>query len=336
MKLNTILVNPDIYIKNTKPNCINLNNSFSTKKEYEKTESLDYKREDGLDNYLVLKKILSKLYNVSENGICLSSSGLSLATLLNQSKCFNRILCLKNTYPDMKTAYNGLYLENINSIEKNDLICIESYTIPECSSNKDLIEKYINEAKNKNAFVLVDNTYSTCYTFNPFELGVDFVLESLSKFSSGLNNTLGGILLTTDKNKDKIKNIDDLRKHYGFYLDPINCYLIQLGLQTLPIRLDKIKNTIKSIKKYLIENKIQFSVIEETGIVFIKCSENFAKEIMKSITLFQLVDSFGVNFSTINYFKEEYLLRISIGLEDPIDLINSLNEVLYLLKAGQT
>ena len=69
--------------------------------------------------------------------------------------------------------------------------------------------------------------------------------------------------------------------------------------------------------------------------IFIKCSKKFAYEIIDEIKVFQHVDSFGVSFTTLTYFKDEEILRLSIGLEDQEDLITSLTEVIDYLKVGQ-
>ena len=335
MKKESVVVSPDIYNKINKPNCLNLNNSFLSKQEYLQKEGLNYKREGGLDNYHILNKVLSSLYGIKEEQSLILSSGIAIATILNHSNLFNRILYPFYTYPDMKMAYSGIELEIINEIQENDLICIESYEIPSCKNNKDIIEKYVKEAKDKNAFVLVDNTYSTFYNFNPFKLGVDFVLESLSKHVCGFNSSLGGILLSSERGKYIFQKLNSLKNSYGLYIDPINCYLIQLGLQTLPIRLNRIQNTTNNICNFLSANSIIFSAIKELGMIFIKCSKKFAYEIIDEIKVFQHVDSFGVNFTTLTYFKDEEILRLSIGLEDQEDLITSLTEVVSYLKVGQ-
>lgn len=333
MKKDTLLVTPDIYKDIVKPNTINLNNSFSSDFDIQHGRFLKYKRGDSVDNRLALAIVLSKIYNKNSNEILIVNSGVAPATLISISEEFNKIFYLKDTYPEMIDAYNlknkAIELTDLNEISENDIICLESCSIPYCIDNRNYIIDLVKKAHSINAYVLVDNSCYTGLVFNPFDYGVDFVVESLSKVSCGYNNSMLGILITNENTKDKFSKLKDISKVFSFYPHPIDCYLTILGLQTLSLRLNRIKNTTEKICSYLTKEKINHYSIFETGIIMIEPTKNLNKiETVKKAKLFQKADTFGVNFSIITSFGDTKFFRLSIGLEDSNDLIEALSEII--------
>ena len=84
---------------------------------------------------------------------------------------------------------------------------------------------------------IVDNTFATPYLQQPLELGADAVVHSSTKYLGGHSDVVGGFVATNDV---------DLAAHLGFVQNsagavpsPFDCYLVQRGLKTLAVRLER-------------------------------------------------------------------------------------------------
>ena len=244
---------------------------------------------------------------------------------------FNKIWYYENTYPEMIEAYNvnnnAYPLINFDDISENDLVCIETHKLPSWDSNFLIINTLESFIHSKNAYLLVDNSFITGYTYNPLiESKADFCIESLSKSACGYNTSLLGTLIGKDTNNIRkiIGKCKDLKRVLGFYPHPIDCYLTQLGLETLSLRLNKIKETTTYITTKLKNINVKYNTILEAGLIFIPFVHTFELKNITNIPIFQFGDTFGVNFSLITYWPLHNCLRISIGLENKDDLLDSL------------
>jgi cystathionine gamma-synthase len=99
------------------------------------------------------------------------------------------------------------------------------------------IEDVAVAAHAHNARCVVDNTFATPYLQHPLELGADAVVHSSTKYLGGHSDVVGGLVVTSD---------EELATHLGFIQNsagavpsPFDCYLVQRGLKTLAIRLER-------------------------------------------------------------------------------------------------
>ncbi len=218
-------------------------------------------------------------------------------------------------------------------------------------------------AKKHNILVIVDNTFLTPYYQRPLELGADIVLHSGTKYLGGHNDTLAGFVVC--KNEELAQKILYFSKTIGGQLSPFDCFLIERGIKTLPIRMDKINDNAYKIATWLREcDKIKkvyyvgfndykgYDIIKKQssgfgGMISIEVeSEELAKKILRDVKIFQYAESLGGVDSLITYPmrqthadlpKEEReakginerFLRISVGIENPYDLINDLKGAIY-------
>lgn len=335
---NTILVNPSIYKDIEKANCIDLNNSFS-KENIEKC--IGYKRGEYNKNTQCLKEVIGVFHGFNNENVIVTSSGVCLATMISISNQFNNIWYYKETYPEMKDAYNALgkahELSNFEDISENDIVCIETHCIPECIDNRDIIAGIVEYTHSKKAFVLVDNSHLSM-NYNPFEdFDIDFVLISMSKHSIGFNNSLVGALICKDNAvvKEKFAKIRAIKGRLGFQIHPLDCYFCLLGLQTLPLRMEKVKENEVYFKNFLQLNKIRYNCINGAGIFFIYTDENFDPDELYKIKLFTIADTFGVNFSVFKHWEKFGYIRVSLGIEDKEDIINAFKTLISYIKAHQ-
>ncbi|MEW5940434.1 MAG: PLP-dependent aspartate aminotransferase family protein [Chloroflexota bacterium] len=84
------------------------------------------------------------------------------------------------------------------------------------------------------ALLLVDNTFASPYLCNPLQHGADFVMHSATKYISGHDDVLAGVVATSAANKSKLF---ELNKLIGGVLGPFEAWLALRGLKTLPLRL---------------------------------------------------------------------------------------------------
>ena len=224
------------------------------------------------------------------------------------------------------------------------------------------IRKIAKIAHEIGALLYVDNTFLTPYYQKPFELGADIVLHSGTKYLGGHNDTLAGFLVA--KNKELADKALFYSKTIGGQLSPFDSFLIERGIKTLPIRMDKISNNAYILAKWLSKNKkikkVYYAGLEDSkgyeivksqakgfgGMISIEVeSSDLAKKILKEVKIFQYAESLGGVESLITYPmlqthadvpKEERekrgindrFLRISVGIEDVNDLIDDLDNIL--------
>lgn len=98
--------------------------------------------------------------------------------------------------------------------------------------------------------VAVDNTFATPYLQQPFKFGVDFVMHSTTKFLNGHGTAIGGVLLGRDLEWMKTK----VTKHHrllGANSNPFDAFLLNNGLKTLEIRMQRHCSNAEKIAQYL-------------------------------------------------------------------------------------
>ena len=224
--------------------------------------------------------------------------------------------------------------------------------------------KIVSLAKSKNIFTAIDNTWATAYFFKPLKLGFDMAITSATKYYSGHSDVMGG---TVAVNKKVYKKVWWYNHLSGYRLSPDDAYLIRRGLRTLDIRMDKhqesTKKVINFLKKQRKVSKIlypyktsskEFKLWKKyyTGasglvsLIFKSNNKNSVYKFVNSLELFGIGYSWGgfeslavytdpVELGNRRYFKlekNEHLVRLHIGLEDPQDLIDDLKGSLKYIK----
>lgn len=216
-------------------------------------------------------------------------------------------------------------------------------------------------AREKGLLLIVDNTFLTPYFQRPLALGADVVLHSGTKYLGGHNDALAGFLVA--KTPELHEKIGYYAKTIGACLAPFDCYLLERGIKTLPLRMDRINENAKEIAAWLRSQpkvkKVYYagfsdhagyevSLRQASGfggmISFEVDSPETAKKILAGVKVFQYAESLGGVESLITYPilqthadvpKEERdargindrFLRISVGIENKKDLIEDLEQV---------
>ena len=265
---------------------------------------------------------------------------------------------------DVKTVfYNPHDLKTLKSkiTKKTKLIYVES---PGSNSFEfQDLSKIVSIAKKYKLFSVIDNTWATPYFLKPIKLGFDMSIVSATKYYSGHSDVMGGSLAV---NKRVFKHVQKANKITGLRLGPDDAYLIIRGLRTLDIRLDKHQENAKKIASFLYKNKkvkllypykkgsYNYKMWNKyysgaSGLMGLKIKAKNKKSILKfvnSLKLFGYGYSWGGfeslalqqefrelgNRNYLSLSKNEHLVRLHIGLEDPNDLIKDLRAALKHVK----
>ncbi|HVK97560.1 MAG TPA: PLP-dependent transferase, partial [Flavisolibacter sp.] len=100
-----------------------------------------------------------------------------------------------------------------------------------------------------NIITLIDNSYCTPLYQKPYELGIDLCMQTATKYISGHSDTLGGVL---SGSKNIIKKIFDSEYlNIGSGIQPFNAWLLIRGLRTLPIRLERTRQSTIEIVQFM-------------------------------------------------------------------------------------
>lgn len=137
-----------------------------------------------------------------------------------------------------------------NYFESIQLVWLESPTNP-CLKVSDIaaIAQAIRSRCGSKTIFCVDNTLLTSYFQRPLELGADLVMYSLTKYMNGHNDVLAGALVTNNsKLYDELKLI---QVKHGLTCSPFDCYLVNRGLKTLSLRMDKHCENSLAVAQYL-------------------------------------------------------------------------------------
>ena len=226
------------------------------------------------------------------------------------------------------------------------------------------LSKIISLAKKKGIFTVMDNTWGTPYFIKPIKLGFDMSVVAATKYYSGHSDLMGGSLAV---NKRVFKYVKIANKVSGLRLSPDDAYLIMRGLRTLDIRLEKHQENAKKILNFLSKNKKIVEILYPfkkntkrykmwkkyysgaSGLLGLKIKSKNKKSVIKflnslkffghgyswggfeSLAMYQGIKELGVR-KFLQLRKDEHLIRLHIGLEDPKDLIQDLKRSLGFLK----
>ncbi len=225
------------------------------------------------------------------------------------------------------------------------------------------LSKILSIAKKKKILTAIDNTWGTPYFLKPIKLGFDMSIVSATKYYSGHSDVMGGSLAVNKKVFLKVYNAERIT---GLRLGPDDAYLITRGLRTLDVRLDRHSENAKKVAAFLSKNNkfkllypykkdsINFRMWKKyysgaSGLMGLKIKSkniNSVRKFVNSLKLFGYGYSWGGfeslalhqefretgNRKYLSLSKDEHLVRLHIGLEDPNDLIADIKQALRHLK----
>ncbi|MBP5530514.1 MAG: aminotransferase class V-fold PLP-dependent enzyme, partial [Lentisphaeria bacterium] len=212
------------------------------------------------------------------------------------------------------------------------------------------------------ALLIVDNTFLSPHFQRPLELGADIVVHSGTKYLGGHNDTLAGFLVT--KTAELAEKLRFYAKTVGACLAPFDCFLLERGIKTLAVRLEKQAASAEKIAHWLrqrpeVKKVYYIGFADHPGyeVTRRQCSgfggmlslevdsPETARKVLESVKLFQYAESLGGVDSLITYPMcqthadvpeaerlkrgiNDRFLRVSVGIENADDLIADLRQAL--------
>lgn len=221
----------------------------------------------------------------------------------------------------------------------------------------------INQQQATPALLAVDNTFATPYLQNPLGLGADLVCHSTTKYIGGHSDIVGGALILNDENL--ANHLFYLQNATGAVPSPFDCFMLLRSLKTLHVRMEAHCHNAKILAEYLSHHPKVKKVLypglmtHPQHELAIKQMKNFGGMIsivlegdqsttirfLQKLRLFTLAESLGGVESLIEHPAtmthaaipaeqrsaigiEDTLVRLSVGIEDPQDLIQDLAQAL--------
>ena len=214
-------------------------------------------------------------------------------------------------------------------------------------------------AKKHNLMLIVDNTFLSPVLFRPIEHGADIVIHSATKYLSGHNDVLAGLIVAKDSDATKNKAGQSLSERLFYFqncagavLSPFDSYLAVRGLKTLALRMERHQANATALAEFLRAQPEIDSVLYsgKSGMLSFRLQkEEWVPVFLKAMKLITFAESLGGTESFITYpatqthmdIPEEErvargitntLLRFSVGLEYIEDIKADLRQAFEQLK----
>jgi cystathionine gamma-synthase len=221
-------------------------------------------------------------------------------------------------------------------------------------------------AHRRGALVVVDNTFATPWIQRPLDLGADIVVHSTTKYLGGHSDVVGGFAATSDE--DVAERLGFLQNATGAVPGPFDCFLVQRGLKTLGIRMERHCSNalavVQLLRGHAAVDKVHHPSIPGLpghdiavrqmrsfgGIVSftVHGGEEAAVQLCSRTRIFTLAESLGAVESLIEHPARmthastsgttnevpSDLVRLSVGLETIDDLLRDLDQALTSLRTA--
>jgi len=343
--------------------------------EVGRDKGFDYTRSSNPTRQL-MEEILAVL-DGGKFGIAFASGMSAVDSCMKLLKAGDHVICSDDVYGGVSRHFNQIlvnydlhftYVDSSNSanienaIQSNTkLIWVETPTNPLLKITD--LEAVGNIAKKHNILFGVDSTFATPVFLRPLEFGADLVMHSTTKYLSGHNQLIGGVVITN--REDLFDQLKFVQKSIGAVPGPFDCWLTILGIKTLDLRMKKHDSNAQTVAEYL-EAHPKVSSVTYPGLPSHPAHETAKKQmsgfsgmisfeltggiqagkiVMNSVKLAKLAESLGAVETMITHPatmthadvpKDERdargltdgLVRLSVGIENPDDIIADLEQAL--------
>lgn len=209
------------------------------------------------------------------------------------------------------------------------------------------------------ALLICDNTWATPMLQRPFDLGADIAVHSTTKYLSGHSDTIGGAVVAADNPRasELFAAIRRIQGMYGAVPSPFDCWLALRGMRTLHLRMAAHSANACAVAEYLRAHpqvkavhypgldthpayELALSQMKDFGGMLsfqVKGGKARAMEVAAKLRLFTRATSLGGTESLIEHRASvegphtrtpDNLLRVSVGIENPDDLLADLAQAL--------
>lgn len=210
---------------------------------------------------------------------------------------------------------------------------------------------------------IADNTFLSPYLQRPMEFGVDIVIHSTTKYLNGHSDVVGGAVVT--RHKDQAERVGYVHNALGLGCSPFDAWLVLRGIKTLGPRVEAHQRGAMALAKMLAEHpKVErvyypglpthphheLAKRQQKGFgamlsFDIKGGRAQAEKVLTGTKYFQLAESLGGVESLLEYPEtmshasmtlearraagiSERTIRVSVGIENPDDLVEDMRQAL--------
>ena len=306
-------------------------------------------------------------------GAAFASGMAAVDSCLKLLKAGDHVICSDDVYGGVSRHFNQVLVNydlHFSYVDSSDPVNVENAIQPttkmiwiETPTNPLLkvtdLEAVGKIAKNHDLIYGVDSTFATPVFLRPLEFGADLVMHSTSKYLSGHNQLIGGVVITN--REDLFEHLKFVQKTIGAVPSPFDCWLTILGIKTLDLRMKKHTENAQSVAEFLeghpkigsvtypgLPSHPMHHVAKEqmsgfSGMISFELTGGITsgKKVMNAVQLIQLAESLGSVETMITHPatmthgdvpKEERLargltdglVRLSVGIENVNDIIHDL------------
>ncbi|HWP03318.1 MAG TPA: aminotransferase class I/II-fold pyridoxal phosphate-dependent enzyme [Gemmatimonadaceae bacterium] len=218
------------------------------------------------------------------------------------------------------------------------------------------IAAVVQLARRAGAMVVVDNTWATPLGQRPLELGADFAMHASTKYLGGHSDVMGGLLVAREKN-DFVEKLRSVQQTGGSGAPAFDSWLVLRGIRTLACRFEAQCRSAMEVARFLARHPAVVAVhypgleshpghttaarqMRLWGAMLsfqVKGGRSEAMSVAARVRIFRRATSLGGVESLIEHRASiegagsrtpDNLLRLSVGLEHPDDLVEDLARAL--------
>lgn len=283
-------------------------------------------------------------------------------TLLALLRPGDRLVCHKTVY-FWSTELIHVVLPQFNieveAVDMRDLDAVEQvlqsgatvvYFEPLANPTLDVVDAaaVIRLAKAAGATTVIDNTFLSPALLSPLALGADIVLHSATKYLCGHGDALAGVIVAKDAAMGE--KLQKARSTFGGILSPLNGHMLLRGMKTLSIRVERHCQNAQAVAEFLTNHPavghVQYPGLPSAqghkiakaqwcgfgGMISFEIPDLAAHQrFFEQIDLFKPWVSLGDAGSLAvggEHFGGETWVRMSVGLEDIVDILADLEQAL--------
>ncbi|MGX7585748.1 PLP-dependent transferase [Candidatus Vidania fulgoroideorum] len=212
----------------------------------------------------------------------------------------------------------------------------------ECSRIRRQLIRLKRNQTTREVYTVVDNSYFTSFFYKPLQNNIDISIVAMTKFFSAKNDICLGAVST---NSEKISRLVlTARKYIGMGVSMDDCYQILRNITMVKmyilihernsLAVIKLIHNLGIAKKIMVPN-MRYARLLVNGLFSFSIFEKSVLRIytfIKRLKLFKFGYSWGGDHSLIMYYRirDEYIIRIFVGLEDPNDLQKDIKQAVKL------
>ena len=308
---------------------------------------------------------------------CFASGMATVDSCMKLLKAGDHVVCSDDVYGGVSRHYNKVltrynmsftYVDTSNPANVEEairpetkMLWVETPTNPLLKVTDVAVMSKI--AKKHDLIFGVDSTFATPVFLRPPELGADLVVHSTTKYLSGHNQLIGGVVITN--RQDLFDEMKFIQKTIGAVPSPFDCWLTMLGLKTLHLRMARHAANAQVVAEFLeahpkvesvtypgLPSHPQHDIAKSqmsgySGMISFELVGGISagKTVMNGVKLCALAESLGAVETMITHpatmthvevpVEERHargltdgLVRISVGIEDVEDIIADLEQAL--------